>query len=262
MADEHMVIENDDQGECGLLEIVNEHNEVLGVVLSHTEPRHEAPIAEENSSSESETDPNEVPIAETNPKEVPIAENSSSESETDPNEVPIAETNPKEVPIAENSSSESETDTPDTPSEAPIAEENMFSSSESESDTPNYILESSDSEQEEDNIPHIRVPLKNYSRDMEDPDDFVNNWRWVIEDTGPSYGPFTGMPGMNIPPKKSDPISYFELFFDPAMYTRIAGETNQYANQRYQKFSGDLPFLIHDNYSTVTGQLHYLSFSN
>ena len=259
MADEHMVIENDDQGECGLLEIVNEHNEVLGVVLSHTEPHHEAPIAEENSSSESETDPNEVPIAETNPKEVPIAENSSSESETDPNEVPIAETNPKEVPIAENSSSESETDTP---SEAPIAEENMFSSSESESDTPNYILESSDSEQEEDNIPHIRVPLNNYSRDMEDPDDFVNNWRWVIEDTGPSYGPFTGMPGMNIPPKKSDPISYFELFFDPAMYTRIAGETNQYANQRYQKFSGDLPFLIHDNYSTVTGQLHYLSFSN
>ena len=206
MADEHMVIENDDQGECGLLEIVNEHNEVLGVVLSHTEPRHEAPIAEENSSSESETDPNEVPIAETNPKEVPIAENSSSESETD------------------------------TPSEAPIAEENMFSSSESQSDTPNYILESSDSEQEEDNIPHIRVPHKNYSRDMEDPDDFVNNWRWVIEDTGPSYGPFTGMPGMNIPPKKSDPISYFELFFDPAMYTRIAGETNQYANQRYQKF--------------------------
>ena len=222
MAYEHMVIENDDEGECGLLEIVNEHNEVLGVVLSHTEPRHEAPIAEENSSSESETDPNEVPIAE----------NSSSESETD------------------------------TPNEAPIAEENMFSSSESESDTPNYILESSDSEQEQDNIPNIRVPLKNYSRDMEDPDDFVNNWRWVIEDTGPSYGPFTGMPGMNIPPKKLDPISYFELFFDPAMYTRIAGETNQYANQRYQKLSGDLPFLIHDNYSTVTGQLHYLSFSN
>ena len=93
-------MEND--GECGLLEIVNEHNEVLGVVLSHTKPHREAPIAKENSSSESETDPNEVPIAE---------ENSSSESETDPNEVPIAE---------ENSSSESETDTPN---EAPIAEE-------------------------------------------------------------------------------------------------------------------------------------------
>ena len=122
MADDHTVIENDDEGECGLLEIVNEHNEVLGVVLSHTEPCREAPIAEENSSSESETDPNEVPIAE---------ENSSSESET--------------------------------PNEAPIAEENMFSSSESETDTPNYILESSDSEQEQDNIPHIRVPLKNYS---------------------------------------------------------------------------------------------------
>ena len=213
MADDHMdVIENDDEGESGLLEIVNEHNEVLGVVLSHTEPHCKAPIAEENTSSESETDtPNEVPIAE---------ENSSSESETDtPNEAPIAK---------ENSSSESETHTPN---EVPIAKENMFSSSESETDTPNYILESSDSKQEQDNIPHIRVPLKNYSQDTEDSDDFVNNWRWVIEDTSPSYGPFTGMPGMNIPPNKSDPISYFQLFFDPAMYTRIAGEINQYTNR-------------------------------
>ena len=129
------------------------------------------------------------------------------------------------------------------PCEPPLREENMFSSSESESETPNYFVEASDSEQEEENIPHIRVPLKNYSRDTEDPDDFVNNWLWVFEDTGPSYGPFTGIPGMNILPNKIDPISYFELFFDPAMYIRIAGQTNEYANQRIQKLSGDLPFI-------------------
>ena len=69
---------------------------------------------------------------------------------------------------------------------------------------------------------------------------------------GPSYGPFTGMPGLNIPPNKSDPINYFQLFFDPAMYTRIADQINQYANQHFQKLSGDLPFIIHDNYSTFT----------
>ena len=46
------------------------------------------------------------------------------------------------------------------PCEPPLGEENMFSSSESESETPNYFVESSDSEQEEENIPHIRVPLK------------------------------------------------------------------------------------------------------
>ena len=169
MADDHMEVipPSDNESESGLLEIVNEHNEVLGIVLSN----------------------NQLPC------------------------------------------------------EPPLGEENMFSSSKSESETPNYFVESSDSEQEEENIPHIRVPLKNYSRDTEDPDDFVNNWLWVFEDTGPSYGPFTGIPGMNILPNKTDPISYFELFFDPAMYIRIAGQTNEYANQRIQKLSDDLPFI-------------------
>ena len=48
---------------------------------------------------------------------------------------------------------------------------------------------------------------------------------------------------MNIPPNKSDPISYFQLFFDPAMYTRIAGQRNEYANQRIRQLSGDLQFI-------------------
>ena len=120
------------------------------------------------------------------------------------------------------------------------------------SDNPKYFVESIESEREKENIPQIRLPLKNYSQDTEHPDDFENNWQWVIEDTGPSYGPSTGMPGLNIPPNKSDPINYFQLFFDPAMYTQIAGQTNQYANQRIQKLSGDLPFIIHDNYLTFT----------
>ena len=173
MADDHMEVppsdnENEDESESGLLEIVNEHNEVLGIVLSN----------------------NNVPY------------------------------------------------------ENQVREENMFSSSESESDNPNYFVESSDSDdEEEENIRQIKVPLKNYSRDTEHPDDFGNNWLWVIEDMGPSYGPFTGIPGMNIPPNKSDPISYFQLFFDPAMYTRIAGQSNEYANQQIRQFSGDLQFI-------------------
>ena len=102
MADNHMEVppsddENEDESESGLLEIVNEHNEVLGVVLSN----------------------NNIPY------------------------------------------------------ENQVREENMFSSSESESDNPNYFVESSDSDdEEEENIRQIRVPLKNYSRDTEHPDDF------------------------------------------------------------------------------------------
>ena len=67
-----------------------------------------------------------------------------------------------------------------------------------------------------------------------------------------SYGPFTGMPGMNIQPNGLDPLTYFELFFDPAMYTTIAGQTNQYARQWYQTLTGDFPFIILDNYSIFT----------
>ena len=142
MADDHMEVippsdnENDEsefENESGLLQVVNEHNEVLGVVLAD----------------------NQHP-----------------------------------------------------PYQSPLQEQNMFSSSESEtSDNPNYFVESIESEGEQENIPQIRLPLKNYSQDTEHPDDFENNWQWVIEDTGPSYGPFTGMPGLNIPPNKLDPIN-------------------------------------------------------
>ena len=134
----------------------------------------------------------------------------------------------------------------------PPVPDNMFSSSESEtSDTPDYILESSDDDIEV-NIQQVRLPLKNYSRDTEHPDDFENNWLWLHEDTGASYGPFTGMPGLNIQPNQRDPLGYFHLFFDPSMYTRIAGQTNEYAMQRYRKLTGHFLLIILDIYSTFT----------
>ena len=71
---------------------------------------------------------------------------------------------------------------------------------------------------------------------------------WLEEDTGASYGPFSGNPGLNIPPSEKDPRSYFELFFDPAMYTKISSETNNYAHQRIQNLTGHLLYF----YSTFT----------
>ena len=110
MANDHMEVippsdnENDEsefENQSGLLQVVNEHNEVLGVVLSD----------------------NQHP-----------------------------------------------------PYQSPLQEQNMFSSSESETSyNPNYFLESIESEGEQDNIPQIRLPLRNYSRDTEHPDDFENN---------------------------------------------------------------------------------------
>ena len=126
------------------------------------------------------------------------------------------------------------------PPPVPLREE-MFSSSESESsDTPHYILDSSEEEEEEDLVPQIRIPIKNYPNDTEHEEDFSDGWLWLEEDPGASYGPFTGNPGLNIPPSQKVPRNYFELFFDPAMYTKISSETNNYARQRIQNVTGYL----------------------
>ena len=75
----------------------------------------------------------------------------------------------------------------------------------------------------------------------------------IEEDTGASYGPFTGNPGLNISPTEKHPHNYFELFFDPSMYTRIAATTNTYARQRIRKLTGTLPdFYFTDFYSIFT----------
>ena len=50
MADDHMEVippsdnENENESESGLLEIVNEHNEVFGIVLSNNQPPCEPPL--------------------------------------------------------------------------------------------------------------------------------------------------------------------------------------------------------------------------
>ena len=98
----------------------------------------------------------------------------------------------------------------------------------SENDQIDYLLESDDDDNE---IPQIRVPLENYWQDLENEYDFSNNWMWMEEDPGTSYGPFNGNPGLNIQPDLNDPIDFFQLFFEDSMFTRIANETNNYARQ-------------------------------
>ena len=104
----------------------------------------------------------------------------------------------------------------------------------SENDQIDYLLESDDSDDDEQgvgDIPPIRIPLQNYGRDLENENDVSYNWMWTGEDPGASYGPFNGNPGLNIQPDSNDPIDFFRLFFEDSMFTRIANETNNYARQ-------------------------------
>ena len=189
-----------------LLEIVNEHNEVLGVVqLSDFGQR------EEQAGNLAEDDTN-----------LNIDQHDRNNDDPTPQDE-IQDYEPPPFP------------------------EDMFSNSESNSDTPDYYLESSG--EDEPAIPQVRVPLKNHARDVEHPDDFAHDWLWIEEDTGPSYGSFTGNPGLNIQPTQRDPLGYFNLFFEPSMNTTLATETNSYARQRIQSVTG---YILHDKYTIFT----------
>lgn len=80
------------------------------------------------------------------------------------------------------------------------------------------------------NLQGIEIPLENYARDVEHPDDFADGWEWVEKDPGASYGPFTGPSGLMIDVGET-PQHYFDAFFDATMWHKIADETNKYARQ-------------------------------
>ena len=39
-------------------------------------------------------------------------------------------------------------------------------------------------------------PMINYKDDIEHPDDFGNSWNWLEADTGATFGPLHGTPGL------------------------------------------------------------------
>ena len=130
---------------------------------------------------------------------------------------------------------------------------NFLSEYDSSSNEETYSDDSGDfmiqSDQYEDavdqlhELPQIRLPMRNYTMDEEHEEDFADDWMWVEPDPGASHGPFIGNPGLNICPDLNRSIDYFRLFFDDAMYTRIANETNEYARQRIQKRRGYYLFI-------------------
>ena len=116
----------------------------------------------------------------------------------------------------------------------------------SENDQIDYLLESDDNNNDEGvgEMPQIRVQLENYQWDLENKNNFSNNWMWMEVDPGTSYGPFNGNPGLNIQPNSNDPIDFFRLFFKDSMFTRIANETNNYARQCIWKRTGYWYFFV------------------
>jgi hypothetical protein len=78
-------------------------------------------------------------------------------------------------------------------------------------------------------------PIRNYLRDTEHEDDFGDDWDWLENDTGPSYGPFTGYSDFNFDPGEGRPQDFYNAFFDERMYETIVHKTNQFAARKNQR---------------------------
>ena len=84
----------------------------------------------------------------------------------------------------------------------------------------------------EDNEPATpAIPIVNYAGDVENADDYANSWEWQLEDKGSSCGPFLLDSKLNIQLNANQPETFFEALFDASMWTILAQETNNYAQQ-------------------------------
>ena len=131
--------------------------------------------------------------------------------------------------------SESDSDTlsiePDAPPNIPADNDKTLSSQESthdETDTYEIIDELIN----EDNEPATpAIPIVNYAGDVENADDYANDWEWQLEDKGSSCGPFLLDSKLNIQSNANQPETFSEALFDTSTWTTLTQETNNYAWQ-------------------------------
>ena len=120
--------------------------------------------------------------------------------------------------------------------------------SDGEQDHQHYIVQEDESNDDnndiENNVPLPQVQLVNFNGDVEHEEDFGNGWEWTETDPGSSCGPLIGQPGLLIQPASRTPEGFFNLLFDPSMWTLLAQQTNIYARQRIQQLHGIIYLLF------------------
>ena len=81
-------------------------------------------------------------------------------------------------------------------------------------------------------------PMINFPGDVELEDDYEIGWEWLERDTGPMIAPYSGFRQCLLDPTQNKPEDFFNALFESNMYTRIAEETNRYANARINNAEG------------------------
>ena len=120
---------------------------------------------------------------------------------------------------------------PDAPPNIPSDNDNTLSSQEG-TDDETETYEIIDEILNKDNVPATpAIPIVNYPSDVENVDDYANGWEWQLEDKDLSWGPFLSDLKLNIQSNANRPETFFEALFDTSMWTTLAQETNNYAQQ-------------------------------
>ena len=65
------------------------------------------------------------------------------------------------------------------------------------------------------------MSIENYIGDINNLDDFANHWVWQIQDTGASFTPFTGTPGLLLDPPNTKPADFFNLLLKTRCMNRL-----------------------------------------
>ena len=117
-----------------------------------------------------------------------------------------------------------EMEVPNMPASPEMEVPNMDSSSDND-DNDDF----GDNEEDNPNIVQYQnlqpsVPIENYIGDIDNIDDFANHWVWQIQDTGASFTPLTGTPGLLLDPQNTKPVDFFNLLFEDQMYELTACE--------------------------------------
>ena len=77
--------------------------------------------------------------------------------------------------------------------------------------------------------------MVNFANDIENEEDYELGWEWHEQDPGPMVTPYSGFCQCLLDPTKNQPEDFFDALFSTQMYTVMAEETNNYAQQKIQR---------------------------
>ena len=98
-------------------------------------------------------------------------------------------------------------------------------------------------------------PMINFLGDVEVEDDYEIGWEWLERDTGPMIAPYSGFRQCLLDPTQNKPEDFFNALFESNMYTRIAEETNRYANARINNAEGkEQIFFLYSEIHKMTNE--------